>query len=71
LPELIREAEKKDLSFTQFLLDVTAYEQKRRDEKQLEKRIKWATFPFHSTVDEYNVREQKSLSSKKLNQLTA
>jgi DNA replication protein DnaC len=69
LPELIREAEKRDLSFTQFLLDVATYEQKRRDEKQLERRFKWATFPFHSTVDEYNVNEQKSLSSKKLNQL--
>ncbi|MEW4286113.1 IS21-like element helper ATPase IstB [Priestia koreensis] len=69
LPELIREAEKKDLSFTQFLLDVATYEQKRRDEKQLEKRFKWATFPFHRTVDEYDVNEQKSLSSKKLNQL--
>lgn len=69
LPELIREAEKKDLSFTQFLLDVAAYEQKRREEKQLEKRFKWATFPFYSSVDEYDVNEQKSLSSKKLNQL--
>jgi DNA replication protein DnaC len=69
LPEIIREAEKKDLSFTQFLLDVATYEQKRRDEKQLEKRFKWATFPFQSTVDEFDVKEQKSLSSKKINQL--
>jgi DNA replication protein DnaC len=32
-------------------------------------RFKWATFPFHSTVDDYDVNEQNSLSSKKLNQL--
>ncbi|MED3648868.1 IS21-like element helper ATPase IstB [Halalkalibacterium halodurans] len=69
LPELIREAEKKDSSFTQFLLDVGTYEQNRREEKQLEKRFKWATFPFHSTVDEYDLKEQKSLNNKKLNQL--
>lgn len=69
LPTLIREAEQKDLSFTQFLLGVATYEQNRRDEKQLEKRFKWATFPFYSTLDEYNLKEQKSLSSKKLNQL--
>jgi DNA replication protein DnaC len=69
LPEIIREAEKKDLSFTQFLFEIATYEQGRRDEKQLEKRFKWATFPFHSTVDEYDLKEQKSLSSKKLNQL--
>ncbi|MBF0706620.1 ATP-binding protein (plasmid) [Alkalihalobacillus hwajinpoensis] len=69
LPELIREAEKKNLSFTQFLLDLATYEQNRRDEKQLEKRFNWATFPFHNTIDDYDVKEQKSLSSKKLNQL--
>jgi DNA replication protein DnaC len=69
LPALIREAEQKDLSFTQFLLEMATYEQSRREEKQLEKRLKWATFPFYSTVDEYDLKEQKSLSSKKLNQL--
>ncbi|MEY2192082.1 IS21-like element helper ATPase IstB [Neobacillus sp. BF23-41] len=69
LPAIIREAEQKDLSFTQFLHDVVTYEQSRREEKQLEKRFKWATFPFYSTVDEYDLKEQKSLSSKKLNQL--
>lgn len=69
LPALIREAEEKDSSFTQFLLDVTTYEQNRREEKQLEKRFKWATFPFYRTLDEFNVEEQKSLSNKKLNQL--
>ncbi|MGF6950209.1 DNA replication protein DnaC [Neobacillus sp. B4I6] len=69
LPSIIREAEQKDLSFTQFLLDVVTYEQSCREEKQLEKRFKWATFPFYSTVDEYDLKEQKSLSSKKLNQL--
>lgn len=69
LPTLIREAEQKDLSFTQFLLGVATYEQNRRDEKQLEKRFKWATFPFYSTLDEFYLKEQKSLSSKKLNQL--
>lgn len=69
LPTLIREAEQKDLSFTQFLLDVATYEQNRRDEKQLEKRFKWATFPFHRTIEEFDLKEQKSLSNKKLNQL--
>lgn len=47
LPTLIREAEIKDSTFAQFLLDVTKYEQTRRVEKQLERRYKWATFPFH------------------------
>jgi len=46
LPHLIREAEEKDLSFTQFLLEVTTYEQARREEKLLNNRLKWATLPF-------------------------
>jgi DNA replication protein DnaC len=69
LPTLIREAEQKDLSFTQFLLDVATYEQTRRDEKQLENRFKWATFPFYKTLDEFNIKEQKSLSAKQVNRL--
>lgn len=69
LPTLIREAEKNDHSLTQFLLDVTSYEQQRREEKQLEKRLKWATFPFHKTIEEYNLKEQKSLSNKQLSSL--
>jgi DNA replication protein DnaC len=69
LPHLIREAEQKDHSFTQFLLDVTTYEQARRDEKQLNNRLKWATFPFNKTLEEFNLKEQNSLSKKQLNTL--
>jgi DNA replication protein DnaC len=69
LPTLIREAEQKDSSFTQFLLDVTSYEKARREEKLLEKRYKLATFPFYKRLDEFNLKEQQSLSNKQLNQL--
>lgn len=69
LPTLIQEAEQKDLSFTQFLLDVAKYEQTRREEKQLERRFNWATFPYQKTLDEFNLKEQKSLSKRHLNRL--
>lgn len=69
LPTLIREAEQKDLSFTQFLLDVAKYEQTRREEKQFERRFTWATFPYQKTLDEFNLKEQKSLSKRHLNRL--
>jgi DNA replication protein DnaC len=69
LPHLIREAEQKDLSFTQFLLDVTTYEQARREEKQFTNRLKWATFPFNKSLEDFNLKEQKSLSNKQLNRL--
>lgn len=69
LPILIREAERKDSSFTQFLSNVATYEKTQREEKLLENRFKWATFPFQKTLDEFNLNKQKSLSSKQLNQL--
>ncbi|TCT17561.1 hypothetical protein EDD68_1289 [Melghiribacillus thermohalophilus] len=31
--------------------------------------MKWASFPFHQTLDEFNIEEQTSLSQKQLNQL--
>lgn len=69
LPTLIREAETSDESYTTFLLQVMQHEQKRREEKQLEKRLKAATFPFHKSLEEFDVSEQQSLSQKQLNQL--
>ncbi len=32
-------------------------------------RVKWATFPFSKTLEEFNLKEQKSLSNKQLNRL--
>ncbi|MGM0867383.1 MAG: ATP-binding protein [Bacillota bacterium] len=33
------------------------------------KRLKWATFPFHKTLEEFNLRKQKSLSNKQFSRL--
>jgi len=52
-----------------FLTHLLEYEKKRREEKQLEKRLKWAAFPFHKTLDEFDLKEQQSLSKKHMNQL--
>ncbi|OLN21471.1 ATP-binding protein [Domibacillus antri] len=69
LPELLQAAEQQDASYAHFLASVMSYEQKRRDEKQVEKRMKWAAFPDHKTLKEFNLAEQQSLSKKQLNQL--
>lgn len=69
LPELLQAAEQQDASYAYFLASVMSYEQKRRDEKQVEKRMKWATFPDYKTLQEFNLAEQQSLSKKQLNQL--
>ncbi len=65
----MKEAEESEWSYLTFLTHLLEYEKKRREEKQLEKRLKWATFPFHKTLDEFDLKEQQSLSKKHMNQL--
>lgn len=69
LPALLKEAEKGDMTYLSFLNSILSYELKRREEKLLERRLKWAAFPTHKTLDEFNLNEQQSLSQKQLNQL--
>uniref|UniRef100_UPI0035B54FBA IS21-like element helper ATPase IstB n=1 Tax=Calidifontibacillus erzurumensis TaxID=2741433 RepID=UPI0035B54FBA len=57
------------VSYLSFLNSLLDYEKKRREEKQNEKRIKWASFPFYKTLDDFNLDEQQSLSRKQFNQL--
>ena len=49
--------------------EVLMFELKRREEKYVEKRSKLARFPYHKTIDEFNIEEQESLSKRQLNQL--
>lgn len=62
LPKLLEKAEKQSLSYTQFLLEVMSYEKRRRGEKLIERRMKWATFPVYKTLDEFSLHEQPSLT---------
>jgi len=69
LPVLLEKAETNDDTYTTFLMDVMKYEQKRREEKKIEKHFKWATFPFRKTLDEFDISEQQSMSKRQFNQL--
>jgi len=69
LPTLLEEAASNDETHAGFLMRLVDYEQRRRDEKQMEKRLKWATFPHHKTLDSFDVSEQQSLSKREFNQL--
>ena len=62
LPVIVKEAEESECSYLTFLTHLLEYEKKRREEKQLEKRLKWAAFPFHKTLDEFDLKEQQSLT---------
>lgn len=69
LPSLIQQAESDNWTYRMFLTQLTDYELKRREEKLIERRLKWAAFPFHKTIDTFNLDEQQSLSIKQVNQL--
>src|SRR5699024_6460962 len=51
-----------------FLFNIMSYEQQRREEKNIERHLKWATFPYHKTLDQFYLNEQESISKKQLNQ---
>ena len=69
LPTLITQAETEDWTYRMLIHRLTTYEQKRREEKQIESRLKWAAFPFYKTLEDFNVDEQQSLTQKQINQL--
>ncbi|UJL47139.1 IS21-like element helper ATPase IstB [Virgibacillus sp. NKC19-16] len=69
LPVLLQEADSNDETYASMLMKMVDYEQLRRDEKQVEKRLKWATFPYQKTLDSFDVSEQQSMSKKQFNKL--
>jgi DNA replication protein DnaC len=70
LPQLLRKAETNAWTYHEFLHELLTYEEKRREEKMIEKHLKWARFPYHKTLEELNLDEQPSLSSRQLKQLS-
>ena len=70
LPILLRHAEKSSWTYQEFLHELLMHEMKKREEKGIQKRLKWASFPYFKTIDEFNVEEQISLSTRQLNQLS-
>lgn len=71
LPELITEAERTDASYHTFLGNLLTHEQKRREQKHIERNMKWAAFPYEKTLAAFDVSEQTALSQKQLHQLQA
>src|SRR5690625_4686435 len=69
LPVLLETAEKNDDTYAGFLMNVMSYEQQRREEKKIERHLKWATLPFNKTLEQFDLTEQQSLSKKQFNQL--
>jgi len=69
LPQLLREAEKESWTYLEFLEAITSFELGKRESKGIERRIKWARFPYIKTLQEFQVEEQTALTSRQLTQL--
>ena len=69
LPQLLREAEKASWTYLEFLEAITSFELTKREVKSIEKRMKWARFPYLKTLHEFIIEEQASLTERQLSQL--
>ena len=67
--ELLMDAQVKEPSYQSFLITLMEHEIKRREEKQLSRLYKLASFPECKTLDDFDLDEQESLSKKQLQQL--
>ncbi len=65
----LMDAQVKEPSYQGFLMDLLRYEIKMREEKQLLRLYKLASFPECKTLDDFDLSDQESLSKKQLNQL--
>lgn len=69
LPQLLREAEKASWTYLEFLEAITSFELNKREMKSIERRVKWARFPYYKTLQEFKVEEQTALTDRQLAQL--
>lgn len=69
LPQLLREAEKSSWTYLEFLEAITAFELNKREAKSIERRMKWARFPYIKYLGEFKVEAQSALTERQLTQL--
>jgi len=66
LPQLLREAEKTSWTYLEFLEAITTFELNKREAKSIERRMKWARFPFIKKLQDFNIEEQTALTERQL-----
>lgn len=69
LPLLMREAEQQSWTYHELLNHLFTFELNKRDEKNKIKRLRWAKFPYQKKLEDYNLREQTSLTERQIKQL--
>ncbi|PIC62570.1 ATP-binding protein [Sporosarcina sp. P13] len=69
LPTFLRKAESQSWTYQEFLRELLLFEERRREEKMIERHMKWAKFPYQKSIKEFDLKEQPSLSERQLRQL--
>lgn len=69
LPQLLRQAEQTSWTYLEMLTYLTNYELQRRDEKRIQRMLKWAQFPYYLPIDNYDLSVQSTLSQRQFKQL--
>ncbi|WP_240378209.1 IS21-like element helper ATPase IstB [Bacillus piscicola] len=69
LPNMLREAESKGWTYSEFINQLLGYELACREEKNRAKLMKWAEFPQQLTLDQFKLEEQSAIGDKQLNVL--
>lgn len=69
LPSLLRKAEQSSWTYLEFLEQLTSMEIQKREEKSIEKRLRWARFPMHKSLQDFKIEEQQALTARQLSQL--
>ncbi|GAA0504464.1 IS21-like element helper ATPase IstB [Salinibacillus aidingensis] len=69
LPEILRNAEAKNWTYHELIHEVLSYEIRCREQKNMEKMMKWADFPEHLTFEMYDLKEQNAIGEKQLHVL--
>jgi len=69
LPHLLREAEQKSWTYLELIEILTTHELEQRENKSIQRRMKWANFPYHKQLSDFHVSEQTALSARQLAQL--
>lgn len=68
-PSILRKAEQASWTYQEFIEEILKYELEKREEKSIEKRMKWARFPYLKTIKNFDLTEQVSISQRQLTQL--
>ncbi len=67
--DILLSSSEQNLTYKEFLEKIVDHEIKYREEKDFQKRLKWAAFPEKKYLDDFDTGYQSSISQQELNQL--